>query len=343
MNNFSDHITHDFFAAYLSGKASEDQVIIVEQWINASAENKAYFESIKKTWEESGKLNPRPVLVDVDLAWNKLSSKIDAFEKDKKIISINRKPNHTYLRMMLRVAAVLIPIAIITIFYFWQTGKVKQINLVASERTIQETLPDGTAVTINTKSKLSYPQKFKGSTREVTLEGEAYFDVTHDKEKPFIIHTGEANIKVLGTSFNVNAYNDNNDVEVSVKEGKVLLYSIDKISGDTNSVLLAAGEKGIFDKITNKVLKIQEFNANDIFWKTKTLIFTKTELSMVIETLQKFYGVNIVFTNKELYNCRLSATFINQPIDNIIDIIAKSFNLVITKSGTTYNLDGKGC
>jgi transmembrane sensor len=343
MNNFSDHIAHDFFAAYLSGKASEDQVIIVEQWINASAENKAYFESIKKTWEESGKLNPKPIVVDIDIAWNKLSSKIDAFEKGSKIISMNRKPNHSYSRMMLRVAAVLIPITIITIFYFWQTRKVKQINLVASERTIQETLPDGTAVTINTKSKLSYPQKFKGSTREVTLEGEAYFDVTHDKEKPFIIHTGDANIKVLGTSFNVNAYNDSNDVEVSVKEGKVLLYGFDKISGDTNSVLLAAGEKGIFDKITNKVLKIQEFNANDIFWKTKTLIFTKTELSMVIETLQKFYGVNIIFTNKELYNCRLSATFINQPIDNIIDIIAKSFNLVITKSGTTYNLDGKGC
>jgi transmembrane sensor len=64
---------------------------------------------------------------------------------------------------------------------------------------------------------------------------------------------------------------------------------------------------------------------------------------MVVETLQKFYGVNIVLSNKELLDCRLSATFVNQPIDNIVDIIAKSFNLTITKNGTTYNLDGKGC
>jgi transmembrane sensor len=198
-------------------------------------------------------------------------------------------------------------------------------------------------ITLNSGSKLNYPEKFKGSKREVSLEGEAYFDVTPDKEKPFIIHSGDANIRVLGTSFNVNAYENKDEVEVFVKEGRVLLYGYDKSSGDTNSVVLAAGEKGFFNKLTSKVRKIQDESLNELFWKTKTLIFSKTELSMVVETLQKFYGVNIVLSNKELLDCRLSATFVNQPIDNIVDIIAKSFNLTITKNGTTYNLDGKGC
>ncbi len=343
MYNFSDHIAHDFIAAYLSGKASEEQVFIVEEWINASIENKAYFESLKKTWLETGKLEPTPVIVNVDIAWDKLSSKIDAYENSNKTISINRKQKNETSRILLRIAAVLIPIAILSIIYFWQTGRVKQIDLFANEVSIQDTLPDGTTVAINAKSKLSYPQKFKGSTREVILEGEAYFEVSHDKEKPFIIHTGDANIKVLGTSFNVNAYNENKEIEVLVKEGKVMLYSSDITSGDTNAVVLVAGEKGIFDKITHKVRKISESNINDLYWKTKTLIFSKTELSMVVETLQKFYGINIVFNNKDLYNCKLSATFINQPIDNIIDIIAKSFNLTFTKSGTTYIFDGNGC
>ena len=343
MNKFSEHIAHNFIAAYLAGKATAEEIAIVEQWLNASIDNKAYFESLKKTWVESGKLNPAPVLVDVDKAWNKLASRIEANEKENKIISIDRKSKKTMSRTLLKVAAVLIPILFLSIIYFWQTNKVKQMNIIASERIIQDTLPDGTTVEINTNSKLSYPDRFKGSKREVVLEGEAYFDVAHDKTKPFIIHTGDANIKVLGTSFNVNAYKNKNEVEVYVKEGKVLLYGLDKLSGDTNAIMLAAGEKGLFDKMTNKVRKIKEYNVNDIFWKTKTLIFSKTELSMVAQTLQKFYGVNIVFTNKELYNCRLSATFINQPIENIVDIIAKSFNLTMIKTGTTFNLDGKGC
>jgi transmembrane sensor len=343
MNNFSDHIAIDFIAAYLAGKATEEQIVIVEQWLNASADNKAYFESIKRTWEEIGKLEPRPVVLDVDKAWNKVVSKIETYEKNNKIVSIDSGRKISLSRIILRVAAVLIPVAFLAILYFWQSGKVKQIELIASESTIQDSLPDGTLVTVNTNSKLTYPEKFKGSTREVILEGEAYFDVTHHKENPFIIHSGDANIKVVGTSFDVNAYNNKNEVEVFVREGKVLLYGISKTKGDTNSVLLAAGEKGFFDKLTHKVRKIQENNVNGLFWKTKTLIFSKTELAMVIETLQKFYGVNIVLNNKDLYNCRLSATFINQPIDTIVDIIAKSFNLTITKNGTTYNLDGKGC
>ncbi len=342
MKLFSEHIATDFIAAYLSGKATEEQITIVEQWMNASSENKAYFESIKKTWEETGKLKPTPVAVDVDKAWEKLSFRIDASEKNQKVIPIERT-RKTPARILLRIAAVLIPIILLTIFYFWQFGKVKYIDIIASQNIIQDSLPDGTVVSVNANSKLTYPDKFKGTKREVVLEGEAYFDVAHDKTRPFIIQTGDAHIKVLGTSFNVNAYKENNEVEVFVKEGKVLLYGINLTSGDTNSVVLTAGEKGIFDKLTQKVRKIKENGINDLYWKTKTLIFSKTELSMVIETLRKFYGVDIILNNKDLYYCRLSATFINQPIDNIIDIIAKSFNLTITKNGTTYNLDGKGC
>lgn len=342
MKLFSDHIATDFIAAYLAGKATEEQVTIVEQWVNASSENKAYFESLKKTWEETGKLKPSPVIVDIDEAWKKLSYRIEARENDHKVIPIDRT-RKTPVRMLLRVAAVIIPIALLSVLYFWQSGKVKYIDIIASQNIIQDSLPDGTVVSVNANSKLTYPERFKGSRREVVLEGEAYFDVAHNKTKPFIIQTGDAHIKVLGTSFNVNAYKENNEIEVFVKEGSVLLYGIDHTSGDTNSVILAAGEKGIFDKLTQKVRKIQENGVNDLYWKTKTLIFSKTELSMVIETLRKFYGVEIILNNKDLYYCRLSATFINQPIDNIIDIIAKSFNLTITKNGTTYNLDGKGC
>jgi transmembrane sensor len=248
MQKFPDHIAIDFIPAYLAGKATAEQVAILEEWINASSENKAYFESLKRTWEESGKLEPKPVMVDVDKAWGKLNARIEA--GDTKVISIGKRKRITTMGILLRIAAVLIPILFLAWLYFWQSGKNRQMELITSVSVLQDTLPDGTLITLNSGSKLNYPEKFKGSKREVSLEGEAYFDVTPDKEKPFIIHSGDANIRVLGTSFNVNAYENKDEVEVFVKEGRVLLYGYDKSSGDTNSVVLAAGEKGFFNKLT---------------------------------------------------------------------------------------------
>jgi len=339
MNYYPDDIIHGYLAAYLAGKATEEQALIVQQWLKASSGNEAYFNSLKKTWEESGRLNPQPVAVDIDKAWNKLAARMEAFDNKKNTLSITGKSRFLTAKFILRAAAVVIPVIFLISLFFWKSGHVKQLNLITQETTLQDTLPDGSAVTVNKMSKLSYPEKFKGSTREVVLEGEAYFEVKHDEKKAFIVHSGELTIRVLGTSFNVNAYPENNEIEVHVSEGRVMLCA----DGKADTVVLTAGEKGIFSKITYKIHKIPEENLNELFWKTKTLIFSKTELSMVVETLKKFYGVEIVLTNKELYGCRLSATFINQPIDTILDIIAESFNLTITKTGTIYTLDGKAC
>jgi ferric-dicitrate binding protein FerR (iron transport regulator) len=129
---------------------------------------------------------------------------------------------------------------------------------------------------------------------------------------------------------------------VFVKSGKVLVFGISKLTGDTSMVELVAGEKGIYNGKAEKVSKVDIASENELFWMTKTLSFDKTELAEVIEVLQKNYNVEFEFKNDILKSLRLSATFSNQPIESVIEVISTTLNLKITKSNSIYEIDGEG-
>ena len=334
MNNLPEHITPDLIAAFLNGEAGDEQSRMLQEWIHASSDNQKYFEDLKKTWELTGSLEPAPVFADPDKAWAKVSSRIDALDAQKKPAAGRmRFISNTYLR----IAAMLLPPILVVGFYLWQNTHAA-VTIAATTSSVHDTLPDMSHIVLNKNTKLSHPKKFTGKTREVALQGEAFFEVTHDTAKPFIVHSGNASVRVLGTSFNVRAYDDSATVEVFVNTGRVMLY--DNESG--NSVILYAGSTGVYNKITRKALKLKEPKSDELFWMNKTLIFSKTDLRMVIDMLQRYYHITIVL-KKDLLKCRLSATFRDQPIDTIIDIIAKSFDLKVTKNGSTYELEGNGC
>jgi transmembrane sensor len=342
MNNLPNNITNELIVAFLNGETTNEESRMIQVWIESSDENRRYVEDLKIIWAEADKLNPTPVDVNVDAAWNKLSSRIEESNENVFPIAGQKSQANLFYKTLLKIAAVLIPVLFIAYLFFFQKNDIKQLVIVTTDTTQQKQLTDGSIIKINSNSKLTYPEKFAKNIREVNLEGEAYFEVAPDKKKPFVIHSNNADIKVVGTSFNVKAYKNAENIEVFVKTGKVLLYGIDELTGDTSLVELVAGNKGIYNHKTKKAYKEELMNENDLFWITKTLVFNKTELSDVVETLNENYNVNIELKNKKLNNLRLSATFNNQTIESIIDVIATSFDLKVTKTKSTYEIDGEG-
>jgi ferric-dicitrate binding protein FerR (iron transport regulator) len=192
-------------------------------------------------------------------------------------------------------------------------------------------------VALNSNSKLVFPKNFKGNTREVAIEGEAFFDVKPNPEKPFIINAGNARIKVVGTSFNVTAYPESETVEVVVQAGKVQLISKNtEALTSVNEVYLVPGEKGtLFNK--NSILeKSENTNPNYLAWKTRDFIFNDIPLNEVFKCLGKTYHVEIQVTNPELNDLKLNAQFDKKTIDFILNVVGLTFNLELSVEDEQY-------
>jgi len=340
MDHIPENITNELIVAFLNGETTNEQMRQIQTWMDSSEENKKYVEDLRLIWAETKMLNPVPVDVNIDKAWGKLSARIDNNIKEKDVeISAKANSSFTY-RTLLKIAAVLIPALIVASLVFIQNKEVRQIVLTTTTESIEKELTDGSKIKLNVNSELTYPEQFEEKTREVKLVGEAFFEISPNKVKPFIIHSNKANICVVGTSFNVKSNTE--FVEVYVKTGKVQLYGIDVLSNDTNMVTLIPGEKGFYDFRTNKAYKQDSPNENDLFWISKTLIFHKTELAEVIGTLKEKYNVNIMLKDNKLKELKLSATFENQSIDSVLEIIAASLNIKVSKTNSSYEIDGQG-
>lgn len=190
------------------------------------------------------------------------------------------------------------------------------------------TLPDGSIVTLNYGSHLDYPDQFEGNTREVSLEGEAFFEVQRNPEKPFIIRAGRANIQVLGTSFNVNTFPKTGEVSVVVQTGKVQVYANDVKSADSD-VILTPGERGVLSGNAPAFTKELNPDPNFLAWKTHSFIFDKTSLEDVIQQLNNVYRVQIATADPAMEQLLLTARFDDRPVRFILEVIAMTHNLEV--------------
>jgi ferric-dicitrate binding protein FerR (iron transport regulator) len=189
-------------------------------------------------------------------------------------------------------------------------------------------LADGSVVTLNNGSHLNYPDQFKGNFREVELEGEAFFEVQPNPEKPFIIHAGRADIQVLGTSFNVNAFPESGEIAVVVQTGKVQVSANDKEPADA-AVVLVPGERGVLNDNAPGFTKALNTDPNFLAWKTHSFTFEKTSLEDVIQQLNKVYRVQIAAADPAMEKLLLTARFDDRPVRFILEIIAMTHNLDI--------------
>ncbi len=201
-------------------------------------------------------------------------------------------------------------------------------------------LPDGSIVTVNLGSSLQYPPVFSDTSREVYLSGEAFFDVVSDPAKPFLVHTGKLTVRVLGTKFNVQAYAGNDQVAVTVTEGKVQVSE-----GNRPLALLEANDQLTVSRKEGSTTQRQVAPEKVLSWKEADLVFEKKSLGEAIAVLEKKFGVSILLQDESLANCVFTGTYISREgLDQIIDIITAVLGKEWEKTDEhTYRILGKGC
>lgn len=225
-------------------------------------------------------------------------------------------------------ASILIPVLIISTVYFYkEMDHYKQIPNIVSVNKGQRagiTLPDGTIVHLNSESKLTYTPDFNGKLREVVLEGEAFFEVTPNKEKPFIVKTSVFDVEVLGTSFNVSVYNDENIVETALMEGKVKLT----MQGcPSKPVYLTPSQKFIYSRSDRQgTISIMEGDT-ELAWKQGILAFSAEPLEEVFRKIERWYGVTMHYDKESLVNDNFTGQFKMISIQEMMNILRMHYNL----------------
>jgi len=314
----------DLIAKHLANECSEKENIELNNWINENIENEIEFSEIKNDWEILN-LNNTMKEINVDNAWDKLKNRI---EEDKNIITMNDKRTEFRLPVYMKYAAffiMLLGIGYLTSKVYKNVASGKMLEYVASNNSVNEiVLNDGTKVYLNNNSKLSYPAQFSSDIRKVKLTGEAFFDVAKNPDKPFIIEVQNTEIKVLGTSFNVNSNLPDHQVEVFVETG---IVQVTQKNGEEKSVVIYPGD--IVTVTKNQINQTKNSNENIIAWKTKTIVFKEENLKNVIHVLNKVYNTNISCNDQSILDLRFTSTFKNQDIESILSVICLAFDLKI--------------
>lgn len=190
-------------------------------------------------------------------------------------------------------------------------------------------LADGTEIKLNSGSTIKFPKNFSADERRIILTGEAFFDVARNESKPFIIESENVVTKVLGTSFNIQAYEDQEAVAVSVLTGRV------EVAAGTNKVFLSPKEQGIYKRGTENVLKGRVDIEKILFWKDGIIHFEDSSFEEVERVLERWYGVDISFDSKKLRQCHLTATYKNESLETILG------SIIYTKKGMQYRIENQ--
>lgn len=322
-------INDDLITRYLSGEAKPEEAVALQDWLKDHA-NSNYFEEARSTWHAAFPAK-RPRSVNIEMAWSKLKHEINPSVFKKPQRSLRPRTIHYSI-----AASVVFVIAVGLAFYLRDGRKVREILVSTQNTTRQIHFPDNSKIALYHNSTISYPKSFDGKSREVHLAtGEAFFQITPDNQKPFIVHTDVGDIKVVGTAFNVVVADGR--LKVSVNEGKVMMYS----ANDT--VMLKAGFSGEV-KSGNQSIRVKDtINANEWGYATNQFVFKDTPLQEVISSIEKAHPCTIKLINTNINNCRLTATFEKVSVENMLALISETLNLSVTRDGKMFILEGEGC
>ena len=267
----------DILYKFFEGNASFEEEAAVKQWMEESAENRLAFLKERKLFDAMLLLGNEEII-----------------KNGKKRFSINLSSLRTEL---IKIAAV-VAITLGGSYFYYQSSLEKElmamqtITVPAGQR-INITLVDGTNVWLNARTSLSYPVKFGKNNRQVVLDGEAYFDVTKDKSKPFIVQTDNYNVEVLGTQFDVNAYSETGEFETTLMSGSVKVASA---SDSTQKITLKPNNKVYLQDGKLHVTAVDDYNPYR--WKEGLICFKNETFTSIMKDFEKYYGLTIQVKNK---------------------------------------------
>lgn len=314
---------------YLQGDATPEEQKQAEDYIAKSDRNKQLFESYRGLLFLTQK---RKVEYNADKAWEKVRARILANEEKASVsnavlIKPVKKSHITRYAVSAAAAVMVIVFGLVSLL---QDDKV-EMTKYATGLSLSEPgdLPDGSVVILNSNTTLNFPTEFEKDIREVSIFGEAFFEVKPDPDKPFIIHASGLDIKVLGTSFNVEAYPGRDYVKVTVNTGKVLVYPsgtpAQKVTSEGK--FLTAGEIATYSQKSGILVKGVNDDLNVLSWKTGVLTFRETRLADVFKAFEEKYQKQFVIEDSSLLNQRLTARFENQSLDDALETLSLIFNI----------------
>ena len=324
----------ELIAKYLSGNIGLQEREALLSWAEEHDDNKKFFDEMIQLW---GSVEEEATDFDVNMgqAWQKIASQTSPVEKVTHPQEAVIKPL-LGRKMFLRIAAAVLFLVVAT--YLWPNDSELIFLQTAANESTQVDLPDGTKIWLNQNSQLSYSIPF--NKRNVKLEGEAFFEVERMEDSPFTITGGETKTRVLGTSFNVRAYSNEDKVMVTVTSGKVQ-FELDKESG--KGVILEKGDAGVFAKEIKQVEKVVADDINVLSWKTKSLNFEETPLKEVCAAMERHFGIKIEIKNPALELCSFNGVYGQPNVDDLVETLKFSMNVNIERQNNVYVVSGEGC
>lgn len=337
-----EKLNNRLIVRYLSGRANSVEEGKIKQWMQSNPNNRELMEELKQIWKASGEKDEAfEELFSPEEGWEEFRNRTPYDQNEKKEVSPSAfQLNNKYSRIskrrftqFMRVAAIVVVGSLLGLLTYQNLHKQPEaVEPVLHEISMEKgqrgniTLSDGTKVTLNAESKIILPNIFKSDKREVTLKGEAFFDVSHNPDRPFIINTGEAIVKVLGTSLDVRSYPGDKAVQVVVKEGRVSLKATKESVDD--KAILSAGEMGQLFIKDNRITK-KKVNDLDLFlsWRKGYLKFKNAPMQEVADQLERKYNIEVRFSDPDLKDLRITAELKSRRIQYNMDVISTSLNM----------------
>lgn len=302
------HIDETTLLNYFTGSVSLFEKDIIKQWIEQSEENKKLARDIQSICLASEALNTIK-LTDASASLKTVKRKIK-----------QRKRAGLFIWLQ-RIAAILfIPLLLVSAYYWLREEPVEYMEFTTTPGMITSIdLPDGSKVWLNSGSKLIRPLKFTGKTREVSLTGEAYFQIAKDPDKRFIVSSGEdLKVEVLGTKFNIEAYEDENYIATTLEEGSVrLLYKTE--DKKLNTLVMHPNQKVIYCKNTGEAKKKETFVSSEIAWKEGKIVLRDTPLEAVLKKLSHRFNVDFIIEREAIKKSSFTGTFDTQQLIQILE------------------------
>lgn len=327
------HITPEYIdeiiVRSLAHEATKEERAALAEWRKLSAENERYYIELVFIYEHSGKLNQQ-VDVNVNAAWNKVKAQMAPSEA--KVVPIYpAKPKRDW--SVWYAAASLFVVCTLGIWWFvGQNTSSKALEISSSSKPKEAVLEDGTKVALDAQSSLV---QLADNKREYKLQGQASFNVVHDEQNPFIIHTDEALIKDVGTVFKVSYLPKNDTVSVKVTEGIVQFYT----QSDAG-IMLQEGESGYYLRSSKKFYR---YASVDSLTLLKSEDFDNATLQEVVQKLSSDFNRDIVIEGEALKQCRIKVSFQQESLESMLDIITATLGIWSKEKDGKIILGGKSC
>jgi len=323
--NGSEPIDSELLARYLADEAAASDRDAVERWAASDTEHARELAQMQRIWVLGAEGHPLEE-VDTDQAWDRMAQRMDEAEGKGRVILLGGRAR---MRRYIAAAAVITGVVFAVRFLFGPSTE----NVVAETAPIRATLADSSRVTLLPGTRIKARM---GDERHVSLSGRAYFEVTKDPEHPFVVDAGALTVTVLGTAFEVTAYDTASSMQVRVREGRVQVV----ITSDT--LVLVAGEHARFDR-AKQVLERETAGPVER-WGGRILQFEQAPLTLVVLQLRERYGVEVELANDAIGRCALTATFEEEPVERVLQVVAETFGLRMELIAPgRYMLDGDGC